>query len=166
MNKTEDALKDTGQDRVILWKDIDANDPEVATLLRQDFRELVDMLTDEMVGKAVGYILGEPEYVEDYNEGEIAEFERGKALFKGNVGAGLNGGCEKSVSLMRAELSRLADSMSASFLATCIDILGSTALLNIPEDLTEEEIADIIAGDEEIKRGEYVKWEDVKRTDV
>ena len=163
MNKTEEVA---GQERVILWKDIDANDPEVAALLRQDFRELVDMLTDEMVEKAVGYILEEPEYAEDYDGGEIAEFERGKASFRANADTGLNGDCEKSVALMRAELSRLGDSMSASFLATCIDILGSTALLNISEDMTEEEIADFIAGDEEIKRGEYVKWEDIKRTDV
>lgn len=166
MNKTEGALKGTEKERVILWKDIDANDPEVAALLRQDFRELVDMLTDEMVGKAVEYILEEPEYREDYNEGEIAEFESGKALFKGNASSGSNGGCEESVSLMRMELSRLADSMSASFLATCIDILGSTALLNIPEDMTEEELADFIAGEEELERGEWVRLEDIKRTDV
>ena len=48
MNKTEEVA---GQERVILWKDIEANDPEVAALLRQDFRELVDMLTGEMVGQ-------------------------------------------------------------------------------------------------------------------
>ncbi len=163
MNKTEEVA---GQERVILWKDIEANDPEVAALLREDFRELVDMLTDEMVGKAAGYILEEPKYSEDYYEVEIAEFDRGKASFRANAATGMNGDCEKSVSLIRTELSRLADSMSASFLATCIDILGSTALLNIPVDMTEEEIADFIAGDEEIKRGEYVKWEDIKRTDV
>lgn len=159
MNKTEEAV---GRERVILWKDIEANDPEVAALLRQDFRELVDMLTDEMVGKAVEYILEEPEYPEDCREDELAEFESGKALFKGSASSGSNGGCEKSVYLMRVELSHLADSMSASFLATGIDILGSTALLNIPEELTEEELADFLAGDEEIKRGEYVKWDDIK----
>ena len=166
MNKTEDALKDTEKERVILWKDIDANDPEVAALLRQDFRELVDMLTDEMVEKAVEYILEEPEYPEDYDEGETAEFERGKASFRANVSTGLNGGCEKSVSLICAELSRLADSMSASFLATCIDILGSTALLNIPEDMTEEELRAIEEGLKDIEEGRTVAWEDVKRTDV
>lgn len=162
MNKTEGALKDTEKERVILWKDIDANDPEVAALLRQDFRELVDMLTDEMVGKAVEYILEEPEYPEDYREDELAEFKSGKALFKGNA----NGGCEDSVSLMREELIRLADSMSASFLATCIDILGSTALLNIPEDMTEEELKMLEETDVELERGEFVRWEDIKRTDV
>ena len=32
MNKTEDVI---GKERVILWKDIEANDPHVALLLRQ-----------------------------------------------------------------------------------------------------------------------------------
>ena len=166
MNKTEDALKDTEKERVILWKDIDANDPEVAALLRQDFRELVDMLTDEMVGKAVGFILEIPDWPEDYREGEVSEFERGKEEFRRNTSADLNGGIEKSVSLIRAELHQLAESMSAALLTEGVNVMCSTALLNIPEDMTEEEIADFIAGDEEIKRGEYVKWEYIKRSDV
>ena len=36
MNETEDAV---GQDRVILWKDIEANDPKAAKALRQDFND-------------------------------------------------------------------------------------------------------------------------------
>ena len=166
MNNTEDALKGTEKERVILWKDIDANDPEVASLLRQDFGELVDVLTDEMVGKAVGLILEIPDWPEDYREGEIADFERGKEGFRRNTTADANGGSEKSASLIRAELHRLSESMSAALLAEGVDVMCSTALLNIPEDMTEEEIADFIAGDEEIKRGEYVKWEDIKRSDV
>ena len=114
-----------------------------------------------------GFILEEPEYPEDYDEGELAEFERGKARFRGNAGAGFNiAESEKSVSLMRDELRRLADSMSALLLALGVDILSSSALLNIPEDMTEEELADFIAGEEEFERGEWVKWEDIKRTDV
>lgn len=163
MNKAQDAI---GQERVILWKDIDANDPKVAALLRQDFREFVDMLPDEMVEKAVEYVLDVPEYSEDFEEGDIAEFERGKDVFRRNTSADLNGGTEKSASLIRAELHQLAESMSAALLAEGVDVLCSTALLNIPEDMTKEELADFIAGDEEIKRGKYVKWDDIKQTDV
>ena len=163
MNKAQEAI---GQERVILWKDIDANEPRVAALLRQDFREMVDILPDEMVEKAAGLMLEIPDWSEDYREGEIADFERGKEVLLRNTGADLNYGTEKSASLIRAELHQLAESMSAALLAEGVDVMCSTALLNIPEDMTEEEIADFISGDEEIKRGEYVKWDDVKRTDV
>lgn len=163
MNKTEEAV---GQDRVILWKDIDANDPEVAGLLRQDFRELVDMLTDDMVGKAVGYLLEVPDYPEDYRKYEIADFERGKEEFRRNMSADVNGGSERSAPLVRAELHRLSESMSAALLAESVDVMSSTALLNIPYDPTEEELKMIEETDAEIERGEFVRWEDVKRTDV
>lgn len=163
MNEIEEAI---GQDRVILWKDIEANDPEAAKALRQDFNELIDEAPDDMMNKAAGYLLEIPDWAEDYREGEIADFERGKEEFRRNTSADLNGGTEKSESLIRGELHRLSESMSAALLAEGVDVMCSTALLNIPEDMTEEEIADFIAGDEEIKRGEYVKWEDIKRSDV
>jgi hypothetical protein len=35
-----------------------------------------------------------------------------------------------------------------------------------PEDLTDEEWEEVRKGEEEIKRGEWVRWEDVRRTDV
>ena len=106
MNKTEEVA---GQERVILWKDIKANDPEVAALLRQDFRELVDMLTGEMVGKAAGYMLEMPDYPEDYRTEEIADFECGKEKFRHSTNADVNGGSEKSLSLIRAELRLMAE---------------------------------------------------------
>ena len=163
MNKTEDV---TGQEHVILWKDIEANDPEVASLLRQDFSELIDEAPDDMMDKAAGYLLEIPDWPQDYREGEIADFERGKEEFRRNTSTDVNGGSGKSASLIRAELHRLSESMSAALLAEGVDVMGSTVLLNIPEDMTEEETADFIAGDEEIKRGESVKWEDIKRTNV
>ena len=127
---------------------------------------MIDEAPDDMMDKAAGYMLEIPDWPEDYREGEIADFERGKEKFRRNTNAEVNGGSEKSASLIRAELHRLSESMSASLLAEGVDVMCSTALLSIPEDMTEEEIADFIAGDEEIKRGEYVKWEDIKRTDV
>ena len=163
MNKTEEGI---GQERVILWKDIEANYPEAAKALRQDFNGLIDEAPDEMMDKAARYLLHLPDYPEDYREEEIANFERGKEEFRCNTSEDVNGGGEKSASLIRAELHRLSESMSAALLAEGVDVMGSTALLNIPEDMTEEEITDFLAGDEEIKRGEYVQWEDIKRTDV
>ena len=163
MNKTDEAV---GKARIILWKDIEANDPEVASLLRQDFKELIDEAPDDMIDKAAGYMLEIPDWPEDYHEGEIADFEQGKEEFRRNTSADVNGGSEKSASLIRAELHRLSESMSAALLAEGVDVMCSTALLNILEDMTDEEISDFIAGDEEIKRGEYVKWEDIKRSDV
>ena len=77
---------------------------------------------------------------------EIADFERGKEEFRRNTSAEVNGGSEKSASLIRAELHRLSESMSAALLAEGVDVMCSTALLSIPEDMTEEEIADFIAG--------------------
>jgi hypothetical protein len=39
-------------------------------------------------------------------------------------------------------------------------------LLEEEEDLTAEEAAEFDAGREEIARGEWARWEDVRRTDV
>jgi lipoate-protein ligase A len=39
-------------------------------------------------------------------------------------------------------------------------------LLEEPEDLTDEEWEEVHKEKEEIKRGEWVRWEDVRRTDV
>ena len=163
MNKAEDA---TGEERVVLWKDIEANDPKAARALRQDFRELIDQAPDDMMGKAVRYLLETPDYPEDYHEDEIAEFECGKEKFRHNTSAGLNGDSEESASLIRAELHLLSESMSAALLAEGVDVMSSTALLDIPEDLTEEELRMLEETDAELQRGEFVRWEDIKRTDV
>ncbi len=163
MNKAEDAV---GQERVILWKDIEANDPDAALLLRQDFRELVCEAPDDMMDKAAEYLLEIPDYPEDYREDKIADFERGKEEFRRNTRADLNGGSENSASLLRAELHHLSKSMSGLLLAEGVDVMSSTALLNIPEDMTEEELMDFLAGEEEFEQGDWVKWEDIKRTDI
>ena len=163
MNETEDAV---GQDRVIPWKDIEANDPKAAKALRQDFNELIDEAPDDVMDKAAGYLLEIPDYPEDYRVEEIADFERGKEEFRRNTSAYVNGGTEKSASHIRAELHRLSKSMSAALLAEGVDVMGSGALLNIPEDMTEEELRMFEETDAEIERGEFVKWEDIKRADI
>ena len=39
-------------------------------------------------------------------------------------------------------------------------------LLSEPEELTQKEWRETQKGEEEIQRGEWVRWEDVKRSDV
>ena len=39
-------------------------------------------------------------------------------------------------------------------------------LLSEPEELTQKEWREVKKGEEEIRRGEWVRWEDVKRSDV
>ena len=39
-------------------------------------------------------------------------------------------------------------------------------LLSEPDDLSEEEIEELLAGEDEIKRGEWVAWDAVRRKDV
>ncbi len=39
-------------------------------------------------------------------------------------------------------------------------------LLSEPEELTQKEWREAQKGEEEIRRGEWVRWEDVKRSDV
>ena len=39
-------------------------------------------------------------------------------------------------------------------------------LLQKPEELTEDEAKEFREGEAEIERGEWVRWEDVKREDV
>ena len=39
-------------------------------------------------------------------------------------------------------------------------------LLSEPEELTQKEWREAKKGEEEVRRGEWVRWEDVKRTDV
>ncbi len=39
-------------------------------------------------------------------------------------------------------------------------------LLQEPEDLTEDEARELAEGQAEVERGEWVRWEDVRREDV
>ena len=166
MSMAEDTLKDIERERTILWKDIEANVPKVAKALRQDFNELIDKAPDDMMEKAAGYLLEIPDYPEDYRQDELDEFKRGKDKYRRNLDRDLDGDAEKSAAFIRAELHRLAESMSAALLAEGIDVMGSTALLDIPEDPTEEELRMFEETDAELERGEFVRWEDIKRTDV
>jgi hypothetical protein len=56
--------------------------------------------------------------------------------------------------------------MSGELLDEAVDVLKSTALLDIPYEMTPEEWADFLEGEEEIERGDYVSWEEIKRTSV
>ena len=56
--------------------------------------------------------------------------------------------------------------MSGEILDEAVDVLGSTALLDIPYEPTEEEWESIRAGIEEAEAGDLVPWEQVRRTGV
>jgi len=66
--------------------------------------------------------------------------------------------------VQRDELYRLVDSVHEDNLEEARRIL--LVLSEDPEELTDEELANLDLGLEEIRRGETVPWEDVKRTDV
>ena len=67
--------------------------------------------------------------------------------------------------MIRGNLHRLAGYMSTALLDECVHVLGSTALLCIPVEPTEEEIRILRETDEEFERGEYFTWDDIKRSD-
>ena len=133
--------------------------------LLQEMRELIDMLPDDMVELAAEYILEVPEYPEDYRKDETAILELAKDEFRRGVGVPTsNGGA--SLGAMRAGLHRLAESMSDPLLDEAVYALGSTALLNIPYEPTEEEWESIRAGMKEAESGDVVPWEQIRRADV
>ncbi len=68
------------------------------------------------------------------------------------------------MSTTRDELNQLLESLPEEELAQVLDFVK--VLLEEPEDLTDEEWEEVRKGEEEIKRGEWVRWEDVRRTDV
>lgn len=68
------------------------------------------------------------------------------------------------MSATREELHRLLQSVPEKDLTEVWDFVK--ALLEEPEDLTEEERQDVSEGEEEIRRGEWVWWEEVRRKDV
>jgi hypothetical protein len=68
------------------------------------------------------------------------------------------------MSATRDELNQLLESLPEEELAQVLDFVK--VLLEEPEDLTDEEWEEVRKGEEEIKRGEWVRWEDVRRTDV
>ena len=152
---------------------------KTAESLLEEMRELIDMLPDDMLEKAVHYILLVPEYPEDFDPEEISRLERAKSDFSSGKLGKLSvvqtpeqSVHERSVEYVestdqiRENLRRLAESMSGEILDEAVDVMCSTALLNIPYEPTEEELKAIEEGLKDIEEGRVVRWEDVRRTDV
>ena len=68
------------------------------------------------------------------------------------------------MSTIRHDLHQLVDLLSEAELIQVYDL--AKMLLVEPDDLTESEVEEVAKGEEEVRRGEWVRWEDVKRTDV
>jgi hypothetical protein len=68
------------------------------------------------------------------------------------------------MSAIRDELYQLVESLPEEELSQVLDFVR--VLLEEPEELTEEEWQDVAEGDKEAQRGEWVKWEDIRRKDV
>ena len=144
--------------------------------LMQEIHELIDMLPDDMLEKAAGFILDVPDYPEDFAQDEIDAFEKAKEAFREsevpNQDPRVRSIRERPAPFndpahsTRANLHVLAHAMSGELLDEAVAVLKSTALLNIPYEPTEEELAEFLAGVAEFERGESYRWEDIKRTDV
>ena len=70
----------------------------------------------------------------------------------------------EAMSAIREELSQLLATLPEKDLNQVRDFVK--VLLQEPEDLTEDEWREVNKGKEEFRRGEWVRWEDVRRTDV
>ena len=68
------------------------------------------------------------------------------------------------MSAIREELSKLLEALPEEELTKVLDLVK--VLLKEPEELTAEEWKEVLKGEEEIRRGKWVKWEDVRRKDV
>lgn len=68
------------------------------------------------------------------------------------------------MSAVREELDQLLELLPEEELTQVRDFVK--VLLAEPEELTEEEWQELREGEEEIRRGEWVRWEDVRRKDV
>ena len=64
----------------------------------------------------------------------------------------------------KEELHGLLDSLPEERLEEVRDLM--VVLLREPEGLTEDEAKELREGEAEVERGEWVRWEDVKREDV
>ncbi len=65
------------------------------------------------------------------------------------------------MSATRDELNQLLESLPEEELAQVLDFVK--VLLEEPEDLTDTEWDEVRKGEEEIKRGQWVRWKDVRR---
>lgn len=68
------------------------------------------------------------------------------------------------MSTTREELNKLLDSLPEEELAQVRDYVK--VLMEEPEELTDEEWREVLEGEEEFRRGEWVNREAVRRTDV
>jgi hypothetical protein len=68
------------------------------------------------------------------------------------------------MSATKDELHRLLESLPEEELSQVRDFVK--VLLEEPEYLTDEERKEVREGEEEIRRGEWVWWEEVRRKDV
>ena len=64
----------------------------------------------------------------------------------------------------KEELHGLLESLPESGLEEVRDLMVVHS--KEPEDLTEDEAKELREGEAEVERGEWVRWEDVKREDV
>ena len=119
---------------------------------RREMDRLIDMLPCEMVDAAAAAMLAEPEFPEGYDEDEIGRYEAGKAEFGRRVNSGRRSAGTRmqdgtnlawlyEAELKRVELRRLAASMSDDLLVDSgLEVLCSSALLDIPEYLMQSEL--------------------------
>ena len=150
-------------------------EPITAESLLKEMHELIDTLPDDMLGKAAYYISRVPDSPEDFDATEIRRLELVKHKLHidksaqsddSEVAIGSTSESEMHSHQIRDNLHRLAEHMSGEILDEAVDVLRSTALLDIPVEPTEEEIRILRETDEEFERGEFFRWEDIKRTDV
>ena len=65
---------------------------------------------------------------------------------------------------IRDEVHQLVEALVDDKLAEVRDFLK--VLAKEPEELTDEEWKEVLEGEEELRRGEWVRWESVRRKDV
>ena len=156
--------------------------PTYDDLLRE-LHELVDMLPEDKMDMAVGAILDvpeDPDWPGMFTQAELDRFEIGKRKFRnGELGAPSDGSVSVDAvrevqaryieqtrhDIKRNSLHKLAKYMSIEILYESTDVLKSVPLLDIPEEASPEEWADLLEADEEIARGEVLSWEEFMRDD-
>ena len=150
-------------------------EPLTESGLLREMHELIDILPNDMLEKASVGILSVPDFPEDFDQKEISRLERAKTDFRsgklGRLSAARTsnhsvrehpGEYIGSMDETRENLHLLAEFMRGEILYEAVDVLKSVELLDIPEELTPEEWANVLAGREEIERGETYSWEEVK----
>ena len=68
------------------------------------------------------------------------------------------------MSAMREELSDLLETLPEDDLRQVRDFVK--VLLKIPEELSDKEFQEVQEGDREFRRGDWVRWDEIKRQGV